>query len=137
MSTVERYEQLLAFISTHMPEPWTQDDVDGVVIFTGGSPSEVVVRLTDTAVIVEEYAVKWERSHMPVMRPRRVGIVKWRQLPESQLMTIIGELIKGARETRRARYHTCRFCGRTRPPEWMADDGICQRCSDRDVTRVH
>ena len=36
--TSEHYEQLLAFIATHMPAPFTQEEIDGTMIFTGGSP---------------------------------------------------------------------------------------------------
>jgi hypothetical protein len=137
MNTDERYEQLLAYISTHVPSPFTQEEVDGIVIFTGGEPGEVIVRLTPTAVIVEEYAVRWETPYRPVLRPRRVGLVKWRRLPESALMTVVGELIKGARETRRARYRRCAFCGRIQPPEQMADDTTCQSCAERHHGLVH
>jgi hypothetical protein len=137
MSPSEHYEQLLAFISTHIPTPFTEEDVDGVVVFTGGAPGEVIVRLTDTAVIVEEYAVRWETAHTPVLRPRRVGMIKWRRLPESQLMTVVGELIKGARETRRSRYRVCAFCGKTNPPERMEDGSTCLSCALRELGMVH
>lgn len=137
MSVVEHYEQLLAFISTHMPTPFTQEDVDGVMIFTGGSPSEVIVRLTETAVFVEEYAVRWETPYTPVVRPRRVGTIKWRRLPESELMRIVGDLIKGTIATRRRRYRTCSFCGRSNPPEWMADNTTCQHCAEHELGVVH
>jgi hypothetical protein len=137
MSVEEHYEQLLAFISTHIPTPFTQEDTEGAVIFTGGSPAEVIVRLTDTAVIVEEYAVRWEALYTPVVRPRRVGIVKWRRLPESQLMTVVAELIRGARDTRRSRYRTCAFCGKTSPPERMASDTTCRSCAKQEFDVVH
>jgi hypothetical protein len=137
MVTSEHYEQLLAFIATHIPTPFTQEEGDGVVIFTGGSPSEVIVRLTETTVIVEEYGVRWATPYTAVVRPRRVGTVKWRRLPESQLMTIVGELIKGAREARRSRYRTCLFCGRTRPPEWMLKDSTCQSCAEQQPGAIH
>ena len=137
MSTEEHYEQLLAFISTHIPTPFTQEDAEGVVIFTGGEPGEVVVRLTDRAVIVEEYAMQWETPDMPVLRPRRVGMVRWRRLPESQLMSVVGDLIKGAREKRRARYRACFFCGKTSPPEWMADETACRSCAEYEPSVVH
>lgn len=137
MSVAEHYEQLLAFVGTHMPTPFTQEEVDGVVIFTGGAPSEVIVRLTDTAVSVEEYAVRWETPYTPVVRPRRVGLVKWRRLPESQLMSVVGDLIKGASATRRSRYRTCTFCGKTNPPEWMNDDTTCQNCAEQEFGVVH
>jgi hypothetical protein len=137
MSASEHYEQLLAFISTHMPVPFTQEDVNGSIVFTGGSPGEVVVQLTSTAVIVAEYAVRWETPDRPVLHPRRVGAVRWRRLPESQLMTVVGELIKGARETRLARFRSCIVCGRTRPPEWMANDLTCQSCANKPLDVVH
>jgi hypothetical protein len=137
MGTSEHYEQLLAFIATHMPTPFTQEEAEGQVIFTGGSPGEVIVRLTETAVIVEEYGVRWATPYTAVVRPRRVGMVRWRRLPESQLMTVVGELIKGARETRRSRYRTCLFCGRTRPPEWMSTGSTCQSCAEKQVGAVH
>src|SRR5215831_3284981 len=48
----ERYEQLIAFLSTHLPAPVEQEeDANGVLVFTGGSPGEVVARLTATSVI--------------------------------------------------------------------------------------
>lgn len=137
MAIEEHYEQLLAYISTHMPAPFTQEEADGSVIFTGGSPEELVVRLTDSAVIVEEYAVRWETPFTPVVRPRRVGSVKWRRLPESRLMTIVGDLMKGAREMRRARFRTCGACGRLRAPEWMSDESLCRNCAERETGVVH
>jgi hypothetical protein len=137
MSTSEHYEQLLAFIATHMPTPFTQEEIDGAMVFTGGSPGEVIVRLSDTTVVVEEYAVRWETPERPVLRPRRVGVVRWQRLPETQLMTIVDELIKGTRESRRAKYLTCAFCGRTKPPEWMEDDVTCQSCAEHEMNVVH
>jgi hypothetical protein len=137
MDPSEHYEQLLAFIATHMPAPFTQEEVDGTMIFTGGSPGEVVVRLTDTAVIVEEYAIRWETASRPVLRPRRVGVVKWRRLPETQLMTVVDELIKGTRDARRAKYLTCAFCGRTNPPELMADETTCVSCAEHEMNVIH
>lgn len=136
MGTEERYEQLLAYIATHMPEPYTQEEIDGVVIFTGGSPGEVVVRLTDTSVIVDEYAVRWESHHTPVLRPRRVGTVNWRRLSETVLMGVVGQLIRGAREHRLARYRNCEECGKKKPPESMAGD-VCHNCARRAIGVVH
>ncbi len=137
MSRTEHLEQLLAFISTHMPEPFTQEDIDGIMVFTGGSPTEVIVRLTQTSVIIEEYAVWWETPSRPVIRPRRVGLVKWRRLPESALMNVVGDLIRGARATRRARYRVCESCDALTPPEHMADRAVCRRCASRAVPVVH
>src|SRR4030095_7284392 len=80
MDASERYEQLIAFLNTHLPTPVQQEELsDGSLMFTGGSPGEVVARLTKVSVIIEQYAVRWETPYTPVMRPRRVGVVKWRR----------------------------------------------------------
>jgi len=52
-------------------------------------------------------------------------------------MAVVGELIKGAREKRRGRYRACFFCGKTRPPEWMADDTTCRSCAEQELGVVH
>lgn len=137
MDASERYEQLIAFLSTHLPEPVEQTDENGVLVFTGGSPGEVIARLTHASVIIEEYGIRWETPFKPVIHPRRVGVVHWRRLPESTLMNIVGQMIKGAREMRLSRYRTCRFCGRTNPPEWQQGDDVCQSCAVHELGAVH
>jgi hypothetical protein len=138
MDTPERYEQLIAYLMAHLPSPVEQEEQDGgVLVFSGGSPCEVIVRLTATHVIVEEFAVRWDRACQPVISPRRVGSVNWRRLPESVLMNVIGQLIKGAREMRLARYRACRFCGRTTAPEWLYDADLCHTCSEEGLGAVH
>lgn len=133
----EHYEALLAFISTHVPTPYSQDEADGEVVFVGGDPHEVVVRLTESAVIVEEYAVRWETPFRAVVAPRRVGLVRWRRLPESRLMSVVGDLIRGAAEMRRSRFRRCDTCDRTYAPEWMAERHLCRGCAERNRDAVH
>ena len=138
MEASERYEQLIAFLNTHLPSPVQQEELtDGTLMFTGGSPGEVIARLTRTSVIVEQYAVRWETPYTPVMRPRRVGAVNWRRLSESVVMSVVEHLIRGAREARLARYATCQLCGEKRPPEWMENADICQQCSASVLGSVH
>lgn len=132
----ERYEQLLAYIATHVPAPFVQEAFGEAVVFTGGDPGEVVVQLTDTAVTVSEYAVRRDGT-TAVIHPRRVGSLKWRRLSESTLMTLVGLLIRGAREHRLGRYRTCDSCGRRKPPEWMRDDHLCEHCAAHVVDAVH
>ena len=91
----------------------------------------MVVVLTDTAVIVSEFAGVWETPFTFVKKPRRVGLLKWRRLPESALWDALSALIKGAREARRSRFQVCQHCGETTPPEWLHDDHVCQSCADR------
>ena len=74
MDASERYEQLIAFLSTHLPPPVEHiEETNGIMVFRGGSPVEVVATLTHTSVIVDEYAVRWETPTTPVDRPRRVA----------------------------------------------------------------
>ena len=83
MDASERYEQLIAFLSTHLPRPIEQDDHNGILTMIGGSPGEVIARLTHTSVIVEEYAVRWDTPFKLVIHPRRVGTVNWRRVLSS------------------------------------------------------
>jgi hypothetical protein len=138
MAVSERYEQLIAFLNTHLPAPIQQEELgDGSLVFTGGSPGEVVVRLTRTSVAVEQYAIRWETPYTPVVRPRRVGSINWRRLPESMVMNMVGQLIRGARDARLARYTTCQLCGESRPPEWMDNEDVCQQCAATVLGSVH
>lgn len=139
METSERFEQLIAFLSSHLPEPVEQvPDDRGGIIFTGGSPGEVVVHLTETNVVIAEYRVVFEdEGYTPIVKPRRVGVLKWRRLPETELMDAVGSLIKGARAMRLATYRVCQFCETSNPPEWMRDDDVCQGCAARESDVVH
>ena len=138
MDAPERYEQLMAFLGSQLPAPVEQEPGDeGSIIFTGGAPAEVVVHLTATSVVVSEFAGVWESEDTFVVRPRRVGVVKWRRLSETAVMNAVATLIKGAREARIARYRICRSCGETHPPEWLFDDDLCQRCAGQQRDVVH
>src|SRR5437660_653122 len=113
----ERYEQLIAFLGSNLPAPVErQEDVDGFLRFTGGDPPEVVVLLTQSSVVVAEFAGEWETPFTFRSKPRRVGVVKWRRLPENALLSAIAALVKGAREARLAAFQTCQYCGRRTAP---------------------
>lgn len=138
MDAPERYEQLLAFLDSNLPMPVErQDNADGSVQFIGGEPAEVVVALTDTSVLVSEFAGVWESPFTFSARPRRVGVLKWRRLPETALFNALSVLIKGAREMRLARFQTCGYCARRIAPEWMHDAGVCQACADQHSGAIH
>jgi hypothetical protein len=130
MDAPERYEQLIAFLGSHLTGDRIEQP-DGSLQFIGGDPPEVVAILEDTRVSIYTYAAVWTTRQTLTPRPRRVGIVKWRRLPETALFNALGVLIKGAREARVAAFRLCQDCGRSTPPEWMDDDQICRTCSDR------
>jgi hypothetical protein len=138
VSDDERFEQLIAFLGSQLPQPVdSQTASDGAMVLTGGAPAEVVAHLTASSVTVSEYAGEWESSDHFVVKPRRVGLIKWRRLPETALMHALTALIKGAREMRLARYRPCTVCDTLYPPEVLGPDDSCPRCSGAPHAVVH
>ena len=138
MDAPERYEQLLAFLGSQLPAPVDQQtDADSSIQFLAGDPPEVVVVVSAASVIVFEFAGTWESTFKFAARPRRVGVLKWRRLPENALWTALAALIKGAREARLARFQVCQYCERSTAPEWLHDEGVCQSCAEAHSGAVH
>jgi len=136
----ERYEQLIAFLDNNLPAPVERQELaDGSMQFTGGDPPEVVAQLTETSVIVYAFAASWETPYALTPRPRRVGIIKWRRLPENAMLAALTALIKGAREARAASYRKCERCGRATAPEWLHDETTCSMCAEQEMEqrRIH
>jgi hypothetical protein len=127
----ERYEQLIAFLESHLPEPVSREEDSGGVRFLGGEPPEVVVELTESIVVVSEFAGEWEGEFRFVVKPRRVGVVHWEHLPETPLLDAVAALLKGARQARQDRFQTCQQCGTYSAPEWLHEDGVCHSCATR------
>src|SRR5438093_9749539 len=138
MDVPERFEELIAFLSSQLPAPVQQHPrADGSIEFTGGDPPAVVAVLTETRLVISEFAGVWETPFTFSAKPRRVGIVKWRRLPENALLAAVSALIKGAREARLASFQTCRYCGQRTAPEWLHDEGVCQTCADQHSGAIH
>ena len=73
----ERFEQLIAFISSQLPTPRDRQTAgDGSMTFIGGAPPEVVVQPAESSVRVSEYAGVWESPDRFTVTPRRVGMLK-------------------------------------------------------------
>src|ERR1700681_3463511 len=123
-SMSERYEQLLAFLGSQLPVPVHQHaEDDGDVRFVGGDPAEVVVVLTESSVVVSEFAGVWQTPFRFAEKPKPIGLLKWRRIPESALWTALSALIKGAREARLSRFQVCRYCDRNTAREYLNDAG--------------
>ena len=128
----------MAFLASQLPAPVEQrEEQDESIQFTGGDPPEVVAVLTRASVTVFEFSGAWESPFTFRVKPRRVGVVKWRRLPENSLLAALSALIKGAREARQATFEVCQYCGRRTPPEWLHDTGVCQSCRDRHSGSLH
>jgi hypothetical protein len=138
MDIEERFEQLIAFLGSHLPSPVDQrETADGALTFTGGEPPEVIALLTETSIVISEFAGVWETSFSFSARPRRVGVLKWRRLPETELLNAIAALIKGARASRLSKYQVCQYCGQNTAPEWMHDEGVCASCGEHHSGAIH
>ena len=137
MDGSERFEQLIAFISSQLPKPVEEEHADdGSILFTGGEPSEVIVQLTDETVTVAEFAGDWDEEAFSIT-PRTVGELHWHALPETALMHALSALIKGAREARLSKYRICSDCGESVPPEYFGSGEVCRRCADEPSGLVH
>jgi hypothetical protein len=138
MDAPERYEQLIAYLNSHLPAPVEQrESDDGFLQFMGGDPPEVVAVLTSTSLIVSEFSGVWESPFKFVAKPRRTGVLKWRRLPENALLAALSVLIKGARESRLESFQECQYCGQRTAPEHLHDTGVCQACTDRHSGAIH
>jgi hypothetical protein len=138
MDVPERFEQLIAFLGSQLPGPVDQQPAaDGSMQFIGGDPPQVVALLTQHSVAISEFAGVWETPFKFSAKPRRVGVVKWRRMPENALLAAITALIKGARDARLAAFQTCQYCGQRTAPEWLHDDGVCQSCADQHSGAIH
>ncbi|ADB18095.1 hypothetical protein Psta_3432 [Pirellula staleyi DSM 6068] len=129
---------LLREIRTHLPTPVREEmQLDGSLVFVGGDPGEVVVRVRGNKVSVAVFGVVWKGPHTPVVRPSLVGSLNWKRLPASRLTIGLHILLESARKLRLAKYRKCKRCSETRPPEWMHDDKTCQSCVERFLGIVH
>jgi hypothetical protein len=136
MSTA--YEPLLAFIAAQLPQPVKQhEEEDGTLVFTGGDPPEVIVRLTRSAVLVAEYSLQWRGPHTAIVKPIHIGSVRWGRVSEEGAMRVVKALITTARNTRLARFRVCSMCEQRNPPEGMHSDDVCQGCAERELGVVH
>jgi hypothetical protein len=134
----QQLEEWLAFIAAHLSAPVElQEASDGSTYFTGGDPAEVIVQLTRSRITVWEYAATWEGPHTPVVRPIRVGSVVWPRLSAPHSISAVHALIEGARQSRRSKFGTCRYCDRSHPPEFMHDDEVCQGCAVKHLGVVY
>jgi hypothetical protein len=138
MDAPERFEQLIAYLESHLPRPAERHEhADGSLEFVAGEPPEIAVSLTERSVIVCEFAAVRVTPHRLAARPRRVGVLKWRRLPETALFNALGTLLKGAREARAAQFRACHSCGQDTPPERLQPDGLCHACAERQRRFVH
>jgi len=137
MSNLNR-DSLLDEIRRLLPAPIRDDtQLDGDVVFVGGDPGEVIVRISSSKVSIAMYSVRWEAPHRPVVRPKQLATLNWKRLLAPTTMVTLHGLISAAVELRRAKYRKCEKCGETKPPEWMHGEEVCQSCAEQHLGVVY
>lgn len=125
---------LLKQIHATMPLPIREEVcADGSLVYVGGDPGEVVIRIAQDRITVSMFEIEWEGSHTPVVSPQPLMELHWKCLPAKLLTTFLHEMIEVAGKLRRSKYRKCERCGDTKPPEWMHDNGSCQSCDERST----
>tara|TARA_R110002020_G_scaffold204177_1_gene408090 strand:- start:1063 stop:1485 length:423 start_codon:yes stop_codon:yes gene_type:complete len=114
-----------------------ENQIDGSLLLIGGDPSEVIVRVSGNKISISEFRVRWDGPHTPTIHPRLVTSINWKSLPTFEIICLIGMAIDSTRKHRLENFTTCMKCGKTKPPEWMHGDGICQSCAERHLGVVY
>jgi ribosomal protein L37E len=105
---------------TMLPSPTSQTD-QGTV---GGSPGEVIVRVTDESVEVAAYRAEL-RGGAPVIAAK-----KWKVFDLDTGPSEVAKAIQKARARRLRTYRWCVTCRRVLPPEQMLDSVTCNVCAE-------
>lgn len=128
------WEALVLSLTHELPQPVdAEQGRDGTLVLVGGSPAEVIVRVTRGLAQVAEFAVQWTGPHDPVIRPIVVGSVHWRRMSEVHALLALQTLIRAARDARRSKFQRCRYCDTLTPPEALHEDEVCQECARRHL----
>ena len=123
----EAWEEWVAFLTAHLPEPIREETaLPGVTFFTAGDPPEVGVRLSHSSITVLGFTSDPQGA---VLRPRRLGIIMWPQLASGKAMALVAGLIGSAREMRQATYRQCYVCEKMKPLEQMHEEDVCLECA--------
>ena len=125
---------LLKQIHATMPLPIREEvGADGSLVYVGGDPGEVVVRIAQGRMTVSVFGTECEGSDTPMVSPQTLVKLQWTYLPAGLLTRLLPEIIEVARQIRLAKYCKCEHCGETKPPEWMHENGICQSCDQHNA----
>ena len=128
---VGRRENFLIELKTLLPAPIHEETESGVFVWFCGDPIELVVRINDQEIAVEEFAAKWNGPHTLENCPILVGTVL---IADYESVGDCGELkslIAKAIKCRQDKFRKCEQCGEDCPPEWMFDGSTCHSCAER------
>jgi hypothetical protein len=131
------WEDWLAFFAAQLPEPVEREGTgEDTVLFLGGDPPEVIVRLSPRTIDVGEFTVRRVAGNAMVT-PRWLGRLRWTRLGTDRAIAAVEALVAAARENRRSRFRTCVVCERLTAPEHLRDDEVCQGCAEHGLDVIH
>ncbi len=137
LTAIDR-RSLLKLIHATMPLPTREETgADGSLVFVGGDPGEVIIRVARSQISVSVFGIVWEGSHTPVVSPKPLLSLNWRLMPAARLTPLLHDMIEAAQQIRLATFHKCEHCGETKPPEWMHGKNCCQSCAEQHLGIVH
>ncbi|MFO1041822.1 MAG: hypothetical protein U0941_08555 [Planctomycetaceae bacterium] len=120
---------LLKLIHATIPLPTREENcADGSLVFVGGDPGEVVIRVAGSRITISVFSIALEGPHTPVVHTQPIMSMNWRVIPAVQLTSLLQDMIETARQLRQSQFRKCVKCGETKPPEWMHDEDSCQGC---------
>lgn len=122
-----------------LPELVREEHSPGGTTLVAGDPGLVVVMLTDEALAVSVYGVRWDGPHTPVPDHRPLAQAAWSDFRGGEAEAVIAThlLVQAAIVIRRAAFRRCRYCGKDKPPEWWHGEDACQGCAERHLEVVH
>lgn len=134
----EGWEEWLAYFENALPAPVEQAAApDGSITYRSGDPGEVIVHLSPGTITVSQFTVQFMAPDQPMIVARPVGYLKWRRVDANHATAVVEALLSAARAARRATFRTCVSCETLRPPEMMADEGMCLLCAAPTRDTVH
>jgi hypothetical protein len=100
--------------------------------FTAADHEAPVLVVTSESLELRLPRAEWPHPNIPAASSRLWKRVDWEGLDDATLTRLVDE----ARRARHSEFTACRFCGRTRAPEFLTD-GACDDCAAEHLGIVH
>ena len=133
------WHELADRVASQLPQPVQRESSDAGELLVAGEPSLVAVLVSEDGVVVSTAGKRWEGSYTLVPDYQQFGRLAWSDLPDAmaEKLEAVRTLVDLAIAVRRATFRTCRYCGRSVPPEFHHADDVCQGCAERQLGVVH
>ena len=124
-------------IRERLMEPRTEStSPDGTLLFSGGSPPDVLIALSGSTIHVAIYDPETATTRPPAGDQTIVSL-NWQRLPAPHLVMSLNVALGSARELRFATFQHCKRCDALTAPELLNEHVICENCNNRDLGVVY